>query len=261
MTDCKSSGLTRLIVGLVLFGIAFGYIEAAVVVYLRAVYQPVRERLNPEHGSGELFPLLRFEQLQSAGDQHIRQLQAELGREFATLVLLAGAALLTARNFNEWIALYIVAFGIWDIFYYVFLKLLIDWPASLLTWDVLFLIPATWTGPVVTPLILTMVMIIFAWFILSAAEKGKDTRIAPIEWLGLLGLGLLAGSGIVIIASMTDYLKHMLKTFAPGELLRAGDPRVMEAAQQYVPESLPWLLFAAGTLVILAPVIRFRIRV
>jgi len=220
-----------------LFAIAMALLESAVVIYLREILYP----------GGFRFPLVPM---------HPHLVLTEILRETATMVMLVCIGLLAGQRFSEKFAWFIYSFAIWDIFYYVFLWLLLGWPESLMTWDVLFLIPATWTGPVVTPLILSMVMIIFAWFILSAAEKGKDTRIAPIEWLALL-----AGSGIVIVAFMTDYLKHMLKTFAPGELLRAGDPRVMEVAQQYVPEGLPWLLFAVGTLVILAPVIRFRIRV
>jgi hypothetical protein len=219
-----------------LFAIAMALLESAVVIYLREILYP----------GGFRFPLVPM---------HPHLLLTEILREAATMVMLVCIGLLAGKRFSERFAWFIYSFAIWDIFYYIFLWLLLGWPESLMTWDVLFLIPATWTGPVITPLILTVIMILFAWFILTAACKGKNSSIAPIEWLGLL-----VGSGIVITAFMTDYLKHMLRTFAPGELLRAGDPRVMEVAQQYVPESFPWLLFSMGTLVIIAPVIRFRIR-
>jgi ribose/xylose/arabinose/galactoside ABC-type transport system permease subunit len=220
-----------------LLAIAMALLESAVVIYLREI-------MYPEGFRFPLAPVL----------PHL--LLTEILREAATLVVLVCIGLLAGKRFSEKFAWFIYSFAVWDIFYYVFLWLLLGWPESLMTWDVLFLIPATWTGPVVTPLILTVIMILFAWFILSAAEKGRNTRIEGVEWVGLS-----AGSGIVVAAFMTDYLKHMLKAFAPGELLRAGDPRIMEIAQQYVPESFPWLLFTAGILVILAAVIRFRSRV
>lgn len=231
------SGLHKKILIVTLFAIAMALFESAVVIYLREIMYP----------EGFRFPLAPI---------YPHLVLTEILREAATLVMLVCIGQLAGKRFSEKFAWFIYSFAVWDIFYYIFLWFLLGWPASLMTWDVLFLIPATWTGPVITPLILTVVMIIFAMFILKAARKGKNTRIEPIEWIGLL-----AGSGIVVAAFMTDYLKHMLKTFKPGELLRASDPRIMEVAQQYVPESFPWLLFTAGTLVILAPVIRFRFRV
>jgi hypothetical protein len=231
------SPLVKNISVVTLFAIAMALLESAVVIYLREIMYP----------DGFRFPLAPVL-------PHL--LLTEILREAATLVMLVCIGLLAGKRFSEKFAWFIYSFAVWDIFYYVFLWVLSGWPESLMTWDVLFLIPATWTGPVVSPLILTLIMILFAWFILSAAEQGKNTRIKVIEWAGLS-----AGSGIVVTAFMTDYLKHMLKAFAPGELLRAGDPRIMEVAQQYVPESFPWLLFTAGTVVILAAVIRFRSRV
>lgn len=220
-----------------LFAIAMALIESAVVIYLREIIYP----------GGFRFPLAPV-------PPHL--LLTEILREMATMVMLVCIGLLAGKRFSEKFAWFIYSFAIWDLFYYIFLWLLLGWPESLMTWDVLFLIPATWTGPVLTPLIVTAIMILFAWFILTAAGKRKNSMIKPIEWLGLM-----VGSGIVVTAFITDYLRHMLKTFTPGELLRAGDPRIMEVAQQYVPDSFPWLLFAAGILVILASVIRFRIRV
>jgi hypothetical protein len=205
MADQSRSGLGRVIVGLVLFGISFGYVEAAVVVYLRAVYQPVRQQLNPEHAPGDLFPLIRFDQLESLGTHHVRQLHTELGREFATLVLLAGAALLAARNFNEWIAAFIVAFGVWDIFYYVFLKLLIDWPASLLTWDVLFLLPVPWAGPVITPVMVAAAMIVAGLLVLWRERTGRPVAFTIWHWTAIVAGGLL-----IVVSFAWDYRNLMV---------------------------------------------------
>ena len=64
----------------------------------------------------------------------------ELGRELATLILLAAMAWLAAKSFNEWLAYFIFGFAVWDIFYYIWLALIIKWPSSLMDWDILFLI-------------------------------------------------------------------------------------------------------------------------
>ena len=40
--------LRRTLAALGLFGVAFGYVEAAVVVYLRELYEPVQDRLFPD---------------------------------------------------------------------------------------------------------------------------------------------------------------------------------------------------------------------
>jgi hypothetical protein len=74
-------------------------------------------------------------------------LKTEVIREAATMVMLASVGLAVAWNFNTWVAAFVIAFGVWDICYYVFLKLLFDWPRSLLEWDLLFLIPLPGSVP------------------------------------------------------------------------------------------------------------------
>src|SRR5687767_11117417 len=106
---------------LILFAIAFGYVEAAVVVYLRHIYVPLRQAIYPGSNASDLFPLIPIAQFSS---EHMRLLIVELGREAATLLMLAGAGLLAARNGRQWIAGFAIAFGIWDITFYVFLKVL-----------------------------------------------------------------------------------------------------------------------------------------
>ncbi len=120
------------IVGLTIWGIAFGYMEAAVVVYLRVLYYP----------EGFAFPLKTMSQ---------SVLLTEIGREAATLIIMAATAMLAYRRQQQRVAAFFFLFGIWDIFYYLFLKLLLDWPSSLDTWDILFLIPLPWAGPVWAP--------------------------------------------------------------------------------------------------------------
>ena len=148
--------MKRPFLAVLLFGVAFGYLEAAVVCYLRDLHEPVRQHYYPGRHPGELFPLLTLEQTHSIEPKQTRTLAIEIGREAATLLMLAGVALAAARNLTQWAALFCIAFGIWDIAFYLSLKALIDWPASLMTWDILFLIPLPWVGPVVAPVLAPM---------------------------------------------------------------------------------------------------------
>jgi hypothetical protein len=140
-------GWKRTILGIVLFGAAFGYLEAAVVSYLRLLHEPARLRYYPGLDAGELFPLLTLNQLRATGPQQGRLLTAELGREAATIVMLVAVALAVSQNAAQWAAAFVMAFGVWDLSFYAFLNVLLGWPASQLTWDILFLIPVPWVGP------------------------------------------------------------------------------------------------------------------
>src|SRR5882757_7701885 len=99
------------------FSIAMAALESAVVVYLRALYYP--------DGFTVALKLI---------DQKI--VLIEIAREGATVVMLAAIAYLTAKDFKNRFAYFLMAFAIWDIFYYVWLKVFIDWPSSLLEWDI-----------------------------------------------------------------------------------------------------------------------------
>jgi hypothetical protein len=191
---------TRVLVALVLFGIGFGYVEAAVVVYLRALYEPMRQRLTPGQPAGALFPLIRLDQLEAEGPDHVRRLVTELGREAATLVMLAAVALAVARNVRQWLAAFVTMFGIWDVFYYVFLKLILDWPPSLLTWDILFLLPVPWVGPVLAPILVSITMIGCGVVAMWREMGGRPIRTRWFHWVGLLGGGL-----IIVLAFCWDF--------------------------------------------------------
>src|SRR5277367_4986158 len=151
--------MRRAVAALFLFGISFGYVEAAVVVYLRAIYDPIRAHLHPERGPRELFPLITPQELANAGPENPRRLVIEIGREAATMLMLGSVALAVARNLHQWIAAFAIVFGVWDIMFYAFLKLMIHWPESLSTWDILFLIPLPWVGPIWAPVLVALSMI------------------------------------------------------------------------------------------------------
>jgi len=188
--------MRRAIAALFLFGISFGYVEAAVVVYQRAIYNPVRARLHPERGPNDLFPLITSQQLADAGPENPRRLAIEIGREAATMVMLGAMALGVAQNLHQWIAAFAIAFGVWDICFYAFLKLMIHWPESLSTWDILFLIPLPWVGPVWAPVLVALSMIVCG--IISLRAGGVRGRIS--HWTGVL-----AGAVVIVTAFVWDF--------------------------------------------------------
>jgi len=187
-------------VALLLFGISFGYLEAAVVVYLRAIYDPIRHSLHPDRPAGELFPLISPQELAAAGPENPRRLLIEIGREAATIAMLAAFGLAAGRNFNQRMAAFAVVFGLWDIFFYVFLRLMIHWPQSLFTWDILFLIPLPWVGPVLAPVMVAMTLVVCGLYSLEVG--GLPAR--PREWMAMIAGGL-----VVILSFVWDYRNTM----------------------------------------------------
>ena len=219
-SSSRPSGCVRHLVALTLFGVSFGYVEAAVVVYLRAIYDPIRPHVVPDREPGDLFPLIRTDQLAALGPQHVRRLIAELGREAATLVMVAAVAAAVARTAQQWLAAFAMVFGVWDVFYYVFLKVILDWPPSLLTWDLLFLLPVPWVGPVLAPLLVSIVMIVSGAWVLW-----RDARGRPIPLRTWHYLGILLGGFVIVIAFCLDFRN-----------LSAGG----------MPTRFPWGTFAVG---------------
>jgi hypothetical protein len=153
----------------VVFSIAFGYIEAAVVVYLREIFHP----------GGFTFPLTAFGKTPAS----VRILLTEIGREAATIVLIFTGAWLFGRNRQQRFAYFMVIFAIWDIFYYVWLKVLLDWPASMMDWDILFFIPVTWASPVFYPVLISMTLFVFAVVMLCCSSLARPITAAFSDWL------------------------------------------------------------------------------
>jgi hypothetical protein len=170
-------------IALVFFGIAFAYIESAVVVYLRAVFYP----------DGFNFPLVDFDDIAGFGPY----LLAEIGREAATLVLMFTASYMLGRNLRRRFAYFLTIFAVWDIFYYVWLKVLIDWPASVMDWDILFLIPVAWAGPVLAPVVTSLTMLIIA-VVLFGDRPVKLTlpRLAGFAALVLMIIVVFCNAGL-----------------------------------------------------------------
>ncbi len=132
--------------------------------------------------------------------------------------MLAAAAMLVTGERSLWLPAFSVAFGVWDISFYLFLKLWIDWPASLLTWDILFLLPVPWVAPVLAPVIVSFTIVGC-----GLAALWRPVVIPSRHWIGLV-LG-----GALVILSFTWDFRHVL----------AGN----------LPHPFAWWLFLLGELV------------
>ena len=137
-----------------LFGIAFGFVEAAVIVYLRAA-----TGILPGQG-GTLFDVSNlssgiYQQAEILGELPKSLLVVEFFREIATIIMLLSVALLAIKSLRERWAIFLWIFAIWDIFYYIGLWSTVRWPSSLLAPDVLFLIPVPWVSQVWFPLLIS----------------------------------------------------------------------------------------------------------
>lgn len=217
--------LTKKIVWVTLFSVAMGFLESAVVIYLRQLYYP----------AGFTFPLLPMP---------ANIALVELWREAATIVMLLAIGVLTGQNRAERIAWFLYSFAIWDIFYYVFLYVFIQWPSSLLTWDILFLLPVPWVGPVLAPVLIAATMIVLALIINYHSHRGRSVAL-PHRVTGLL----IAGSMVAIYSFTADYL-HQQGTNMYRSIVQ-GTPLLTDLAN-YVPVRFDWLVFGLGEALLLA---------
>ncbi len=153
----------RRTVWLTLFGGAFGLLEAAVVVYLRQLYYP----------DGFGFPIVIIADDIAA---------IELARELMTLLMLFAVAMIGGRDRMDRFFVFAFLFGVWDIVYYLGLRLFLGWPPSLFTWDVLFLIPVPWLGPVIYPLVVSVFLIVGFGVHERIRARGNTVRLMLVEW-------------------------------------------------------------------------------
>jgi hypothetical protein len=191
-SQTRDLSLRRRVVLLVLFGVVFGYVEAAAVVYVRVMYEPIHQRVFPERAPDDLFPLFSQEQWAREGPAYLQRPWVEVGRELGTVllvVLLAGAV---SRTFRDGFAAFMLAFGVWDLAYYLWLWLLIGWPHSLGEWDLIFAAPVPWVGPVLAPLLVAAAMTLTAAVYFRCAAVGRAMVPRRGHWvavaLGALGI-------------------------------------------------------------------------
>jgi hypothetical protein len=189
---------------IVAYAVAMAFLESAVVVYLQRALG-----IDPR----ALFPL---REPAVTGDLAL----IEVGREAATLVMLATVGWLAGRSGLERLAWTAVAFGTWDILYYAWLWAFIGWPSSLGTWDLLFLIPVPWTGPVWAPVAISMALVGFGLAAAGRLRAGGPVRAGRAQ----VAAGL--AGGLVVILSFT---------LDAGRVLAGG-----------IPDTFAWPVFAAG---------------
>lgn len=225
--------IVKTVLWLTLFSIAMGFLETAVVVYLRKLYYP----------NGFDFPLIPV-----SNDIAV----TEFWREFATIIMLIGIGIIAGKNAIQRFVFFLFSFAIWDIFYYVFLKLLLNWPESLFTWDILFLIPVPWVGPVIAPCLISVSMIVLTFVVIYYQEKGKYVYINFIEWILLI-----FGSITTVISFMWDYIMYLVNNGSENIVWTlTSNNNMFEEVKNYVPESFNWWLFGLGQgMIILAIII------
>jgi hypothetical protein len=200
----------------VMFAIAMAWIEAATVYYLRVLVgrlDPYQANPLPIHGA--LGPV-------------------ELVREAATLVMLLAVGMLAGRTWQTRLGYSAIAFGVWDIFYYVFLKVIYDWPKSLFDWDILFLLPLPWWGPVLAPVSVASLMIV--WGTLVSQRRGGTSHTSTAS------MWVLASIGIVL--ALYTFMADALHVVHQG----------VDATRMVLPRTFNWSVFAVALALMAAPV-------
>jgi len=198
------------------FAIAMACVEAASVFYIRALV----DRVEPYQAN----PLPLQEALGSV----------ELWREAATLVMIATLGMLAGRTWRQRAGYAALAFGAWDVFYYVFLRLISGWPRTLLDWDILFLLPLPWWGPVLAPVSIAVLMILWGTLTTQAADVASGGR-----WPWAFG-------SVGIFMALTVFMIDAWWALPNGR----------DAVLQVLPKTFNWPLFWVALLLMALPALR-----
>jgi hypothetical protein len=201
------------------FAIAMAWVEAASVFYIRALV----DRIEPYQAD----PLPLNDAMHGALSY------VELWREAATLLMIGALGMLAGRTWRSRAGYAALAFGAWDISYYVFLRIITGWPKTLLDWDVLFLLPLPWWGPVLAPVSIALVMILWGTLATQSGDGPADARWA---W-ALACVGMVLALGIFMIDS--------------GRALPDG----RDAVLQVLPTAFNWPLFCVALLLMASPAV------
>jgi len=197
-----------------LFAVAMAWVESAVVVDLRTLVN----RLEPYQAN----PLPFVPKLE----------EIELIRQFATLIMLFTVGWLAGQTWLKRWGYALLAFGVWDILYYVFLKIIVDWPHSLWDWDILFLLPLPWWGPVIAPMLIAALMIVCGMLVTQFENLWPSRR----AWVFNL-----SGCMLALLVFMAD-------------AIRAADGGT-EALRQVLPVWFNWPVFIIAFIMMAVPVI------
>ena len=198
------------------FAIAMAWLEAASVVYLRVLV----DRIEPYQAA----PLPLNGALGTV----------ELWREAATLIMIATLGLLAGRTWRARAGYAALVFGAWDIFYYVFLRLITGWPRTPLDWDILFLLPLPWWGPVLAPVSIASLMIVWGTLVTQWPDRTPVTRFTQVSWV-VNGTGIVLALGVF----MADAIGAV--------------PAGFDTVHQVLPTTFNWPVFGAALLLMAAP--------
>ncbi len=201
-----------------LYAAAMAYVEAAVVLYLRTMV----DRLDPYQSPPVTLP-----------DDLVR---AEMVREVATLIMLFAVGWLAGRTWRSRLGYTLVAFGVWDILYYVYLVPLSGWPRSLLDWDILFLLPLPWWGPVLAPVSIAALMVLGGTLVSQFDRPERALWPGPWAW----GASLV-GVTLALYVFMADAIGA------------AGGGA--EAVAQVLPTQFNWPVFVVAWLLLAVPIV------
>lgn len=205
------------------YAVAMAWLESAVVFYIRTMI----DRIEPYQPNP--FPMI-------GGFASV-----ELPRELATLVMLLTVGMLAGRTWTQRIGYSAIAFGVWDIFYYVFLKVMCGWPNGLLDWDVLFLIPLPWWGPVLAPVLISILMITWGTLV-TQIERGSGSWLSNLAAWGMA----CAGMALALAVFMAD-------------TMRVSNQGI-EAIRNVLPETFDWTTFSLALLLMSAPIVQAVVR-
>jgi hypothetical protein len=200
------------------YAAAMAWVESAVVVYLRLLVG----RVNPYQV--DPLPL-------SVGLGWI-----EMVREAATLVMLWAAGWLAGRTWRGRAGYSLIAFGAWDIFYYIFLVPMSGWPRSILDWDVLFLLPLPWWGPVLAPVLISVLLIVGG--AMAAWGEASQKAAWPRPWAWALNV-----AGVVL--ALYTFMEEAIRALPLGE----------EAVRQALPAAFDWPLFGLALALMAVPLV------
>jgi hypothetical protein len=203
----------------VVFAIAMAWLESAVVFYLRTL----SNRIDP-YQTDPLPPVTGLAAV-------------ELIREAATLIMLFTIGMLAGKTWRSRWGYAAIAFGVWDIFYYVFLKVITHWPKSLLDWDILFLLPLPWWGPVIAPVLIAVLMIV--WGTLASQYEHHFERPFRTEWK----VWLLNFTGMAL--ALYVFMEDALRVAHHGEA----------SLRTMLPSRFNWSLFVIALLLMAAPIL------
>jgi len=213
----------------VIMGIAFAVVEAGVVVYAREAYYP----------ESSLFPLKAVP---------VNVAAMELFREMATLIIIGIFAYVVGDTMLRRFAHFLIVFGLWDIFYYIFLYVFYGVPMDIGEPDLLFLIPVVWSGPVFQPVICAILMILLGIIILV---KNRGLSLPTV-------FCLVAGSLLCIFSWTIEFIHRMReKADEPIYTLIFNVEKMIKIGEGFVPTFSYSFLYYGGVAFIVLGIINY----